>query len=340
MKTLKVIYLLLVVLLAFGLFAGCDNGTTSDNDDFVLIPVDPIDPPYANIPTLDNYDTIFMGEDHTNRENFGVYLNLVKYYYSLGVRDFAIEAGGYGHTLLLQYYIESGNEECLELLFKNTMGTAGCSVERYNFFKDIYRWNSTLKQKIRLYDFDVAHDSDSAVAAIFFIILRKYPRIEGIPSITTPGYYQELVSDFKNNKARYSSINAEDLKLFERIIANLEQAFNYYPSSPNESSNDVLREQYMIENFRQIRKDTKGRKIFAIMGWVHADLKGTDTDGPPAGFTMASRLKNEIRIASVVLRQQPDTDRWQYNIGIDETKKTTPFNSTYNGNWPWSLGYR
>ena len=53
-------------------------------------------------------------------------------------------------------------------------------------------------------------------------------------------------------------------------------------------------------------------------------------------FTMASVLKNEIRIASIVLRQQADPNRWQYIIRINENLKTTPFNSTYTGDWPYS----
>ncbi|MDR1804176.1 MAG: hypothetical protein LBQ94_11285 [Treponema sp.] len=172
---------MLAVLLVFGLFAGCANGTTSNNDDeFVLIPVDPIAPPYANIPTLDNYDAIFMGEGHTNRENFEVYPQLMKYYYSLGVRDFAFEEGGHGSALLIQYYIDTGDKECLEFIIKCNEGSPAYNQERYNFYKWMYSWKSTLKQKIKVYNFDVGHSFDASHAAIFFFILKKYSRKERI----------------------------------------------------------------------------------------------------------------------------------------------------------------
>jgi hypothetical protein len=349
MKTLRAIYFLLAVLLAFSLFVGCDNGTTNGNYDFIdvpvnppfeYIPVDPIAPPYANIPTLDNYDAIFMGEDHSNRENFGVYLNTMKYYYSPGIRDFAFE-DGYSNILLLQYYLENGNEECLELYFSFLKQATNAYVqERYDFYKDVYIWNSTLRQKIRLHGFDVEHQYSRGApeAAIYLYILRKYSKIEGIPGLSTPGTIAELIDDFKNNRARYSSLSVDDMKVFERIIAYAEQGMNFYANGGATLSGEMVREPYMINNFRQILNETGGRKIFAIMGWIHADQKGTDTGGPPVGFTMASRLKNEIRIASVVLRQQVDTDRFQYNIPINENLKTTPYNSTYDGDWPFQPG--
>jgi len=324
MKSKATVLFVIFSLFVFPFFTGCDNGTTS---------VSPINPPYENIPTLDNYDVIFAGEGHTNRENFGVYLNLMKYYYSLGIRDFA-EESGYGSTLLCQYYIDTGNEECLEVILKNLKGSAAYTQERYNFYKELFKWNSTLKQKIKLHGFDVEHQyATSGIAAIFNSVLKKYNRIEDIPSITTWGTPQDLVNDFKNNKGRYSNINAEDLKLFEKLIANIEQGINWYATL-----NDTLREQYMIGNFKEILKDTKGRKIFATMGWNHASLNG-QMDGLSIGFSMASILKNEIRIASIVLRQQADPDRWQYIIRINENLKTTPFNSTYTGNWPWSTAW-
>jgi hypothetical protein len=307
----------------FPFFTGCDNGTTG---------VDPIDPPYENIPNLDNFDAVFAGEYHTNRENYEVHPKLMKYYYSLGVRDFVFETG-YGSALLLQYYIDTGNEECLQVILRDVKGSSAYTQETYNFYKELYKWNSTLTQKIKVHGFDVEHNyATSGVEAAYNSVLNKYPRIEDIPYITTPGSIQDFVNDFKNNRARYSTLSAEDLSLYERIVTGIEQGINFYAGR-----DDVLRENYMIGNFRKILNDTGGRKLFATMGANHASLNGK-VDGPTIDFTMASVLKNEKRIASRVLRQQADTNRWQYIIRINENLKTTPFNSTYAGNWPWSDG--
>jgi hypothetical protein len=74
------------------------------------------------------------------------------------------------------------------------------------------------------------------------------------------------------------------------------------------------------------------------MGANHASLNG-QSDNTSRNFSMASVLKNEIRIASIVLREQADPNRWQYIVKINENLKTTPFNSTYTGNWPWPSGW-
>jgi hypothetical protein len=322
MRNKTVIIFAIFSFFVFPFFTGCDNGTTS---------VDPIDPPYENIPTLDNYDVIFAGERHDNRENYEVYPKLMKYYYSLGVRDFAFEYG-YGSTLLLQYYIDTGNEECLEVILRNLKGTAACTQDMYNFYKELYRWNSTLTQKIKVYGFDVWPLYYIDIAAAYNSVLKKYPQIEGIPGITTPCSSQDFVNDFKNNRGRYSVLSAEDMKLYERIVTSIEQGINCYATQQD----DELRENYLIANFRQILNDTRGRKIFATMGAYHASLNWKAGDSPAIGFTMASVLKNEKRIASIVLGQQSDTDRWQYTIIINENLKTTPYNPTYTGNWPWS----
>jgi len=339
MKRKAIVMFVVVSFLLFAFFVGCNNGTTytdigspGNDDEFVLVPVEPIDPPYENIPTLSNYDVIFAGEDHTWAEIYDVYPKLMKYYYSLGVRDFAFE-GGYGSTLLLQYYIETGDEECLNVIFRDYKGSWALNREKYNFFKTLHIWNSGLKQKINIHSFDVEMQFDSAIAAIYLYILKKYPRIEGIPGISAPGSAQELVNDFKNNKARYSRLSAKDMILFERIIKNMEQGLKYKGPPENDSS----REQNMANNFRNIISDTGGRKIFATMGWNHASLNGKKEHITDYGFTMASLLKNEISIASIVLRQQPDLERFQYNISIRETE-VTYMNSTYDGDWPFPDG--
>ena len=320
----------LFFLLSFVFFSGCDNGLT---DNGLTDNVAPIDPPYANIPDVNSYRAIFVGESHDNREIYNVYPRLMRYYYSLGVRDFAFELG-YGSVLLVQHYIDTGNEECLQVLFRNLKGSMAYNQEYFYFFKELHKWNSSLKDKIKLHSFDVEHQFESARAAMWFIVFKKYKRIDGIPAISVPGNSRDLVMDFKNNRSRYSSLSPEDIILLERIILSVEQSINYYDNRSSPSVSDSMREQYMIDNFREIIRNTENRKVFATMGWNHASLNGQG-DGASRGYSMASILKSEISIGSIVLRQQADPNRWQYTIWINENLKTTPFNSTYAGNWPY-----
>lgn len=311
---------LYIIFIILHLLIGCDN---------------PVDNKYDSLPDLNRYDAIFVGEYHNMKENFDIELYLMKYYYSFGVRDFLFEFG-YGHTLLLQYYIETGDEECLQVLFKNIKGTAACNQEAYKFFKDIYSWNSTLDEKIKLYGFDVEHQYSTGIAAIWFFILKKYNRIEGIPSITTLGTRADLINDFKNNKYRYSIINEDDKLLFERLILSSEQAEIYYQ---NRYINNNVRELYMIDNLREFISNNKNKIFFAIMGLAHSSLTGNAIDTSTNKYTqipcLANVLKNEIKIASIALRQNPKPIEWPYTIKINENLRTTSYESVYNGNWPY-----
>ena len=345
MKKYSFVSIMLAVLLALGLvFVSCDNGTTGSDSE---------PPPYDNLPNLRNYDAIFVGEWHDARQNKEIQLSLIKYYYSEGIRDFAFE-----HKtctiLFLRYYVETGDEECLDFLGRSVFSTyPSDGQEAYNFWKNLRNWNSTLDEKIRIHYFDNNNNSfDHVSAAIYFFVLRKYPEISGVPNIPPlPGNFnlleqtRELIRDFRNNKGRYSSLRAEDMELMEKIIASAESGLGRFNGSMNEYSVDyqVSREQFMIANIREIRRNNNGGKIFAIMGSDHASLLYTvpfDGSVDPIMPSLAGVLKNEMRIASISLYERAYPLFWQYNIVTDTSLKVTPFVSTYTGNWPYTVRTR
>jgi len=302
--------------LIISLFSGCASSTKEQNPDFI------------NIPELHNYDVIFIGEDHFNSENFDVQLRLMKHYYVEGIRDFAFEAG-YADALFIQHYITTGNKECLEFLFRANRRTPGCSEEALEFYKNIYKWNSKLKDKIKIHGFDVEHKPVIGIAAIYFFILKNYREYKDIP-LETSSERRQFIQNYKSGKLRLSNLLTEDSKLFERIMLGIEQAENIYSVGEINSS---LREKYIIENFRAIRKISKNQKVFAIMGAWHAALPGfiMGTAQP----CLANALKNEIRIASVFLGTTRFIRVWPYSIPIDDTLKVSPYESPYTGNWPY-----
>lgn len=317
MKKKGLMFIVGVVILS-GIFGGCVGAPVERNEN------------HQNLPDINDYDAIFVGEDHSNAESFIIELDLMKYYYNLGIRDFAFEFGS-GTVLLLQYYLETGEEECLEVVFNNLKGTAICSLEAFQFWKDIYAWNLTLDEKVKLYGFDVEHQYMNGISAMWLFILRKYERIDGIPMITARGNRSDLINDFKNNPNRYSIISDEDLILLEKLILNAEQAENYYSSS-----NSIhIREQYMIDNFLNIIENISGQKIFAIMGSDHSSLTGYALF--PETLSMANVLKEKIKIASIALHPYEKPDEWPYTIIVNSGVKTTPYDSNYNGRWPFSL---
>lgn len=305
-----------------------------------------------NIPDINNYDAFFIGENHMSAQNFEIEFNLMKYYYSCGIRDFLFECG-FADALFKQYYLDSGDEECFQYLFRNSGGRLSPrNSGSVDFFRKIYQWNSTLPEKIRIHGFDIEHDFfDTGSAALWFFVLRKYKDIEGIPFINNaPGLYFEFINDFKENRQRYSSIDSEDMKLFERIIKGMNQGEIYNsttwskPSIAVNKERAAFREISMIENLREIIDETAGKKIFAIMGYYHSSLSGntryllSDKQFPSivtSQPSLANVLKNEIKIASIVLRSSKNKYRWPYFIRIQGWKLAKPYESKYAGNWPY-----
>jgi len=304
-------------------------------------------------PDLAYYDAVFVGENHFSAQIYENELDLMKYYYSLGIRDFAFECS-FGEALFFQYYFESGDEECLEYLTRFPAGgrISYQNVERGNFYRSIYQWNSGLEDKITIHGFDIEYDSyGTGAASIWFFILRKYDPIEGIPVITAEGNAYNLIDDFRNNWERYSALSSEDMELFGEILVSIEQgelsnSWNQkFSKLGNLKKSALLREQFMALNFRSILRNTQGRKVLAIMGYFHSSLTGK-TICPlnerqfPYVFLdepcMANVLKDEIKIASIVLRTTKNPEKWPYFIRIHGWKLAEPKKTRYKGNWPYS----
>jgi hypothetical protein len=96
-------------------------------------PPDPgLNAPYDNLPDLRKYDAIFVGEWHETRQNKEIQLSLIKYYYTQGIRDFAFE-GRPCSILLLGYYVETGDAECLDFIGRNMCVMGDADQECRNF---------------------------------------------------------------------------------------------------------------------------------------------------------------------------------------------------------------
>jgi len=311
-----------------------------------------------DVPELNDYDVILMGENHISAQIFDIELGMMEHYYSRGIRDFAFECS-FGEALFFQYYFDTGDEHCFDFLtrYSGTERITQFNRERAEFYKKIYLWNSAHDEKIKIHGIDIEHDPYGVgIAATWFFILKNYDQIEGMPLFSRDGIWERagnwyrLIEDFRTNSDRYSHISAEDSELFRKIIANIEQGLiannrsSKISQKENRKKNAILREQFMIENFREIVKNVQGRKIFAIMGYMHTSFTGkaiyTVSESQFPWITtsepcLANVLKNEIRIASVVMRTFNNYSKWPYFIRIKGWKLAEPHVSGYKGKWPF-----
>ena len=350
MKKLRAALLLSAVLTLLLPVSGCGGNNETAAGKGVKI--------HPDAPGLSEYDVILMGENHISAQIFDIELSMMQYYYSLGVRDFAFECS-FGEALFLKYYYDTGDEQCYEYLnrYSASENITQFSHEKAAFHKKIHLWNSGLEEKIQVHGFDIEHDPyGTGIAATWFFILNKYGQTEGMPLFSTNGIWPRagnwyrFIEDFRTNPGRYAHISIEDIELIKKIVANIEQGliannWNYNVSdSENRMESAILREHFMTENFRETVKSLQGRKLFAILGYMHTDLTGKAahmknesqfpwiTTSEPC---LANVLKDEIRIASVVMRSFGNTSKWPYFIRINGWELAKPRSSAYRGKWPY-----
>ena len=325
------------------LFSGCDESADEDISALVL----------PRIPDTSGYDAIFAGENHVSAQIYDIELKLMKHYYGLGIRDFAFECS-LGDALFLQYYLDSGDEECFNYITRQSAKGIISPINqgKVKFYRDIFEWYLTLEEKIKIHGFDVEHIPHSTgKAALWFFVIRRYRDAEDGPASIFGWNYQSIIEDFRNNSQRYSEIEPEDMELLEKLVSSMEQGeiVNKFESRLSKRENylrsAVNREKFMIENFREIKKETGGKKIFAIMGYYHAALTGNapfifNERQFPSLFTdhpsLANVLKTETRIASIVLRTFKNEKKWPYFIKIKGWKTSKPYKSMFRSDWPYS----
>ena len=121
------------MVVVFVFILGCDN-RVNDDIGYKITPC---------LPELHDYDVILMGENHISAQIFDIELNMMKYYYSLGIRDFALECS-FSEALFYQYYYETGDELCLNYLtrYSGTEKITQFNRGRTDFHKNIRAWYS------------------------------------------------------------------------------------------------------------------------------------------------------------------------------------------------------
>ena len=124
---------------------------------------------------IDNYEVFLTGETHTMaksdefKKTFFSYLNK-----NAGVKNI-IEEIGFCSGLVLNRYLETGDEKDLEFFMEQLKGTMAYNKEKYEFYKWLYEYNQQLAEedKITIYGIDIEHQPLTAIRGISTLIDTK-----------------------------------------------------------------------------------------------------------------------------------------------------------------------
>ena len=216
---------------------------------------------------LDNCEIFLTGETHTLaksyefKKSFFSYLNK-----DAGVKNI-IEEVGFCSALLLNRYIQTGDEKDLEFYMKQLNGTMAYNKEMYEFYKWLHEYNSQLDEenKISIYGIDIEHQPLTAIRGISTLIdigkevpqsleqAIEYVRKNNDNAIL----YLKLAYD--KNKEDCEQYFGDNFIIFENCIKNL---------YPIETGSD-MRDKVMMSNFSFIYSLNKDKKFFGQLGSEH-----------------------------------------------------------------------
>ncbi|MFY0594566.1 hypothetical protein [Roseivirga sp.] len=266
-------FLLLILLLSF---SGCNQGkvkTSVDNSE-LLAYLDQNNFPISidgNKPTdfspLDSNFTrkrlILLGEVHGSQTNEKLDMELFKYlYYKHGVRYYLGESG-YGMGLLINEYLQTGDEQLLKSIFQSLTGTFSGTQENYERLQALRAFNQSLPSyaKIKYVGIDLEQHFSTGILSIkgfLFDDLQYYDK----------SIQQALVSLISLQNNNYRDVNSfckyflEDLRK-ENLVDSYRRAFGiHYNEVLLILENMIMRydlhqqpEAYLVKREKQLAKN-------------------------------------------------------------------------------------
>lgn len=258
---------------------------------------------------LDKYQIYLIGEGHGTSGNDEISRFFIEYLNKKENVRKIIEESGYASSQLINEYLQTGNRELLDLVFKNLEGTFGYSQNSYDNYVKLYELNKNLPEnkKIELLGIDVEHQVDTGIYYLNRLINKQGDIPEGLKAdLDIISNYSEenfkiekvdrLQERLKKDDQELKKFLAGDYESFKFGFNNIVQALDFF-----ENDNFDLREEYIIENFKKLY-DSK-EKYFGIFGGAHTVLNKPEGDMP---YVFASYLMHQFkptkgRVASMTL---------------------------------------
>ncbi len=245
-------------------------------------------------PYLDTHDIFFTGEHHGTMKNYDLQFYLIKYFNQKANIRYHITEKGYSGALLINRYLETGQEKYIKKYIKTLKGTFGYNNEVFEFWKEMRKYNLTLPKDDRIIfiGIDVEHQSDAAILALNYLLPEKSkeaqpPYINNIREIykeldkndfIRENYGDDLFDDIKtlinnlkeelkNDNVRYRNYLKKNMFDFDFIIDNCINAYSYYEKRDKE-----IREKAIYNNFIKIYEslpESISRKFYGQWGGYH-----------------------------------------------------------------------
>lgn len=225
---------------------------------------------------VNKYDVFLIGENHTFAKSEKFKKDIFTYLNKKANVKIIIEEMGFCQALLLNEYIESGNEEYLRSFMSQLKGTMAYTREKYEFYKWLYKYNLKLDEdsKIRIYGVDVEHDSLAAIKGIKVLIDKNKAVPKSLQKAITI-LNEDNVKSIKYFKLAYDENKKDCEKFFGDKFIYFENGIkNLYAGGSGEDKRDKI----MMRNFSFVYSQHKDEKFFGQFGGEHIYQDYINTD--------------------------------------------------------------
>ena len=300
----------------------------------------------ADIFDTEKYDLFVSGEAHATQKNYDVQMEIIKNLSENSDFRYIIAEDSMANALLINSYLETGNTDKLDIVFKELKNTYAGNIEGYKFFQNLYEFRKNLPddKKFTYLGVDLEHQANLTVSYLYDVASRNgvYENIkEFIENFKQKKEKNELISslekvysDIEKNSDVYSEKLGEEFWIFKYLVKN---TLNTYKSKliKDETQWGVYREGIMKENFYEIYNHFSKGKYYGQWGLEHAYLSNLKTDNYPGDKPRLatslnsdenSPVKNKVCSMAIMY-----FDSFQTNLrGSEPEKINNPISNNYS----------
>ncbi len=301
----RIVLLIIAIIMIFN-FTSCANSDRSENDEVSLkqyykyldknnVQIDLEDnEDYSSFKLLKddlkNNELFLIGEIHDIKDNAKVFLKFLKYLKQETNFKYLVEEEEYLYSIYKNKYLQTGDENYL-----NKFVNKKRRPEKYEMWKEIYRYNKTLKDEdkiqvvgigidglgIESYLIDMLKDKKYEEVEEDLSILKELNEIINLDENAPDEELEKQFDKYKNklpvltdkiykNKKLYEDILKEEAFDFFMLIDNLKNTIEVWEGdSFDDDLAHMKREEKLYENFEKIYNHYPKGKYFGQFGLAH-----------------------------------------------------------------------
>jgi hypothetical protein len=296
---------------------------------------------------LDGHDMFFTSEEHGSTANAVVKLKFLKYFKKKANIKYLLMGLSHSDACFLNQYLNTGNEQILDEMYKPLKGTFAWNKDGYQLYKSIYKFNKSLpdQDKLVIVGIDIEHQFENAMRYMISLIPSNAPpaeikpylkELKSVYSTYTPAtrnekaagltkFFEKLKKSIENNRTTYTQYFGKKLFNFEFVNQNILNAIEAYSVFllKNDKNFNEIRDKKMYENFVKLYPRLPEGKFFGQFGtdhvfqkptqhgaWVASLMQGDDSPVKGRVLSIVCAYKNCMKMTKIGKKGYYSTDKW------------------------------